>query len=124
MDYKVIAVDFDGTLCESKYPDIGEPALELINILKECRECGHKIILWTCRSGELLNNAIEFCKSYGLEFDAVNDNIPERVALFGDDPRKVGADCYIDDKSFSPSVIEIAYHIYGKNLFDGFEKST
>jgi len=87
MDYKVIAVDFDGTLCESKYPDIGEPALELINILKECRECGHKIILWTCRSGELLNNAIEFCKSYGLEFDAVND-------------------------------------IYGKNLFDGFEKST
>lgn len=121
---KVIAIDFDGTLCESKYPDIGKPNLELIEIVKDLQSYGHKLVLWTCRTNELLDNAIEFCKQYGLEFDAINSNIPDRVAQYGNDPRKIGADYYIDDKCLMPSVLELCYHLYGKKLFDDFENNT
>ena len=72
------AVDFDGTLCENAYPEIGAPNLPLIDKLISRRHLGAKVILWTCREGELLTRAVEFCRCYGLEFDAVNDNT-ERI---------------------------------------------
>ncbi|PKM70143.1 MAG: hypothetical protein CVU94_00675 [Firmicutes bacterium HGW-Firmicutes-19] len=95
----VIAVDFDGTLCEDKWPAIGRPNKELIQRLKEARQVGQKVILWTCREDQLLKDAVAWCKSYGLEFDAVNANLPERIALYKTDPRKVGADLYLDDRA-------------------------
>ena len=95
----VIAVDFDGTLCQDKWPDIGRPNTELIQRLKEARQVGQKVILWTCREDQLLKDAVAWCKSYGLEFDAVNANLPERIALYKTDPRKVGADLYLDDRA-------------------------
>ena len=67
----IYAVDFDGTLCESMFPEIGVPNMALINHLIKRREQGHKVILWTCRVGEWLQNAVEWCKELGLEFDAV-----------------------------------------------------
>lgn len=96
---KVIAVDFDGTLCENKWPDIGEPNQEIIDYLIEEKKKGAKIILWTCRCGALLMNAIRFCEEQGIELSAVNENIPERVEYYGEDSRKVSADEYIDDKT-------------------------
>lgn len=97
---KVIAVDFDGTLFEAgRYPKYGKADIGLIQALKRLRrEQGCKIILWTCREGEALDAAIGACAVYGLQFDAVNENIPERVQRWGDS-RKVGADIYIDDRS-------------------------
>jgi len=95
----VVAVDFDGTLCKNKYPDIGEPRQEVLAMVKGLRWGGAKLILWTCREGELLEKAVEWCKEQGLEFDAVNENLPERIKLFGTNPRKIGADLYIDDKA-------------------------
>lgn len=95
----VIAVDFDGTLCQNLWPDIGRPNTELILRLMQAREFGQKVILWTCREGQLLKDAIAWCKSFGLEFDAVNANLPERIALYKTDPRKVGADLYLDDRA-------------------------
>jgi len=95
----VIAVDFDGTLCKNAWPDIGAPYTWAITILKKRRIAGDKLILWTCREGKLLEEAVEWCRQHGLEFDAVNANLPERIAEYGTDPRKVGADRYCDDKS-------------------------
>lgn len=95
---KVIAVDFDGCICSMNYPDIGEPNWEVINALKHEKSLGTKIILWSCRTDEALNDAIKACDSWGLQFDAVNENVPERLLKYGySDSRKVSADEYWDD---------------------------
>lgn len=96
---KVIAIDFDGTLFENKYPEIGEPIWEVINAAKIEREYGAKLILWTNRTGDLLNDALSACESVGIEFDAVNESLPEWVSYFDNDPRKIGATEYWDDKA-------------------------
>ena len=98
----IIAVDFDGTLCKNCWPDIGEPNYELIDYLRDCHYSGAKLILWTCREGELLDKAMEWCEEMGLLFDAVNDNIPESIKKYGGNCRKVSADIYIDDLSAKP----------------------
>ena len=98
---KTIAVDFDGTLCENKYPEIGQAKKDVINRLLEEQECGAKIILWTCRCGKHLNLAVEWCKSQGINFDAVNSNLPELIEKWGTDPRKIAASEYWDDRSVS-----------------------
>lgn len=99
MDFKIIAVDFDGTLCEDRHPEIGKPNLELIEYLKERQMQGSTIILWTCREGETLKNAVEWCARQGLAFDAVNENALEIQELMYGDSRKVFAHEYIDDKN-------------------------
>lgn len=96
---KVIAVDFDGTLCENRWPDIGQENRHIINQLVRHKAEGGKVILWTCREGQLLDAAIMWCLNRGLRFDAINDNLPENVAAFGNNCRKVWADEYWDDKS-------------------------
>lgn len=96
---EIIAVDFDGTLCENAWPGIGAPNLELIEHLKWKKSQGAKIILWTCRADEELKEAVGFCARYGLEFDAVNENLPYIIELFGRDTRKIFANQYIDDRA-------------------------
>ena len=96
---EAIAVDFDGTLCENAWPEIGEPNIELIVWLIRWREDGKKLILWTNRCGERLEEAVAWCAEAGLEFDAINENLPERIEFFGNDCRKVSADYYIDDRN-------------------------
>lgn len=94
----IIAIDFDGTLVEDKFPSIGDINTETWNKAIEAKENGAKLILWTCRNNEALDSAVEFCAKNGLEFDAVNTNLPETQALYGGDTRKVFADEYWDDK--------------------------
>lgn len=112
---KIVAVDFDGTLVTDRYPEIGEPNEELFAILKSLRQnCGVKIVLWTCRNftkkhGDMLEDAIEFCKERGLEFDAINENIQEVQELTGEDTRKVYADLYLDDKSVLPDTLVVRW---------------
>jgi Predicted hydrolases of the HAD superfamily len=98
-DYKIIAVDFDGTLCTDEFPKIGNPNRSLINLLISRKEAGDKVILWTCRVGERLQEAVSWCSQSGLEFDTVNENLPEVIERFGQDTRKIHADIYIDDKA-------------------------
>ena len=94
------AVDFEGTLTvKSKFPDIGKPNVSVIELLKMARSQGVKLILWTCREGNYLTEAVEWCKDLGLEFDAINENLPSAIEYLGRDTRKVIADIYIDDKS-------------------------
>lgn len=98
MDFKVIGVEFDGTLCENKWPDIGEPNEEIIKYLKEQKRGGTKLVLLICRTNDELANAVAWCKEHGLEFDSVNENIPGPFTFFGTVTRKVFADEYIDDR--------------------------
>lgn len=72
MNEQIIAVDFDGTLCENKWPEIGEPNTNLIGYLIEMRKSfGAKIILWTCRVGEMLDKAVNWCSEHkGTLYDS------------------------------------------------------
>ena len=97
----VIAVDFDGTIVEHKYPKIGKELPFAIDTLRQLADEGHKLILWTSRDGELLEEALTFCRERGLEFYAINSNYPPG-ALFTTKPGrscKVVADLYIDDRN-------------------------
>ena len=97
----IIAVDFDGTIVEHSYPGIGKEKPFAIETLRKLASEGHKIILWTSREGELLDEAVGFCRDRGLEFYAVNSNVPEG-SLFSEARRqgtKVTADVYIDDRN-------------------------
>lgn len=95
---KIIAIDFDGTLVQDRFPDIGDINTCVWEAAKRAKEDGVKLILWTSRTGAVLDNAVEFCRDNGLVFDAVNDNIEEVKAL-GWNARKVFATLYIDDRS-------------------------
>ena len=101
----IIAVDFDGTIVEHKYPIIGKERPFAITTLKKLQEEGNILILWTVREGELLDEAVEFCHKRGLDFYAVNSNTP-----LNDEPnvlankelnacRKVNVDLFIDDRN-------------------------
>lgn len=95
----VIAVDFDGTIVEHKYPQIGKEIPFAIATLKKLQAERHLLILWTVRENDLLEEAVEYCRKRGLEFYAVNANHPdEQVRSNQASPcRKVRADMYIDD---------------------------
>jgi len=95
---KVIAVDFDGTIVEHDYPRIGKEMLFAFATLKELNKKGHKLILWTIRTGSLLDEAVEYCRKNGVEFYAVNKNFPEEV-LTENTSRKLNADIFIDDRN-------------------------
>lgn len=96
---RVIAVDFDGTLCENKYPKIGKPNTELIKQLAEEKKKGTAVILFTCRDGQRLKEAVKWCSKQGLQFDKVNDNLPERIRAYKGNTRKISADVYVDDRN-------------------------
>jgi hydroxymethylpyrimidine pyrophosphatase-like HAD family hydrolase len=94
-----IAVDFDGTIVEHKYPEIGKTLLFAFETLKKLQEQQHQLILWTYRSGKELDDAVEFCRKNGIEFYAVNKNYPEEVFDEKTVSRKIMADYYIDDRN-------------------------
>jgi hypothetical protein len=93
-----IAVDFDGTIVEHEYPEIGKEKLFAFQTLKELNKLGASLILWTFRTGKELDDAVEFCRQNGVEFYAVNKNYPEEI--FDESvSRKINADIFIDDKN-------------------------
>lgn len=94
-----IAVDFDGTLCANRWPEIGPAKQPVIDWLILQKQKDVKLILWTMRTGDKLAEAVAWCREQGLEFDAVNDNLPEVQARYGDNPRKVFATYYLDDRN-------------------------
>ncbi len=94
-----IAVDFDGTIVEHKYPKIGKTQLFAFETLKQLQKQEHKLILWTYRAGQELNEAVTFCKENGIEFYAINANHPEEKLDETKISRKIYADIYIDDRN-------------------------
>ena len=94
----IIAVDFDGTIVEHRYPKIGKVLPFAFETIKELQKRQHQIILWTFRAGKELDEAVEFCTKRGVEFYAVNKSYPEEIY---DDTisRKINADLFIDDRN-------------------------
>ena|SRR5438309_362371 len=95
---KVIAVDFDGTIVEHAYPKIGKEMLFAFDTLKALQRKGHKLIMWTFREGDTLQEAVDFCKQKGIEFYAVNKSFPEENFDLSIS-RKIHADIFIDDRN-------------------------
>jgi hypothetical protein len=93
-----IAVDFDGTIVEHKYPQIGKEQQFAFETLKQLIKQKHQLILWTYRAGKELDEAVEYCRDNGVEFFAVNKNFPEEH-YDGSISRKIDADIYIDDRN-------------------------
>ena len=99
MKNKIIAVDFDGTLVKDEYPKIGSPNIKLINKLRWLSK-NNTLILWTCRTGDKLKEAVEFCLLCDLQFHYINENSKEILKKYGNiDSRKITADIYLDDKA-------------------------
>lgn len=94
----IIAVDFDGTIVEHEYPNIGKEKIFATETLRQLINDGHRLILWTVREGELLDEAVEWCRQRGVEFYAVNKDFPEEnISKNEQFSRKIKADVWIDD---------------------------
>ena len=94
----IIAIDFDGTIVEHRYPAIGKELPFALETIKALQRKQHQIILWTFRAGKTLDEAVEFCRKGGVEFYAVNKSYPEEI--YNDSiSRKINADLYIDDRN-------------------------
>ncbi|HUU87508.1 MAG TPA: hypothetical protein VMX17_07110 [Candidatus Glassbacteria bacterium] len=124
----VLAVDYDGTLVENVFPEEGSFKKDVVNKVKEFKDNGAEVILWTCREGASLAEAIGRCYEKDVEFDAVNENSPSELAYIekqkaenGDilAQRKIYADLYIDDKS--PGSIEFFLKIDVQKTCKNFE---
>jgi hypothetical protein len=102
-----LAVDFDGTLSLGRWPEVGPANTKLISYLLQRQAKGDKLILWTCRADEELTAAVEWCQEQGLEFDRINDNLPETVERYGGNSRKISCDYYIDDKAITSNIIDL-----------------
>jgi hypothetical protein len=111
----IIAVDFDGTLCCNAWPAIGAPRNGVIDYVLWRQKGGAKLILWTNRTGQRLEEAVAWCRERGIIFDAVNENLPEMIERFGGDCRKVFADEYLDDKGVLPDTIEKRFRMTRRN---------
>lgn len=97
-DRLIIAVDFDGTIVEDAYPKIGKTRIFAFETLTRLQQDGHRLILWTYRSGIKLQEAVEFCKENGVEFYAINASFPEEK-FDNERSRKIHADLFIDDRN-------------------------
>ncbi len=96
---QTIAIDFDGTIVEDNYPEIGKPILFAFETMHKFQEEGYRLILWTYRSGKKLDEAVAFCEEKGILFYAVNKSFPEEI--FDEKySRKIKADIFIDDRNF------------------------
>ena len=94
-----IAVDFDGTIVEHRYPEIGREIPFAIETLKMLTREGHRLILWSVREGKLLDEAVEWCRERGLEFYAVNKDYPEESTEDRNYSRKLKVGMFIDDRN-------------------------
>lgn len=94
----IIAIDFDGTIVEDAYPNIGKPLIFAFDTIKKLQLEGHRLILWTYRNGDKLEEAVAFCKENNIEFYAVNKNYPEEN-FDHQISRKINADLFIDDRN-------------------------
>lgn len=96
-----IAIDFDGTVVEHRYPEIGKEIPFATDTLKMLIADHHKLILWSCREGKLLDEAVDWCKERGVEFYAVNRDYPEERGKENNNhfSRKLKVDIFVDDRN-------------------------
>ena len=93
-----LAIDFDGTICELSFPEVGKLRKNAHIYIRKLHKDGHKIIINTCRSGKYEGMAQDFLDENNIPYDYINSNLPELITQYGQDCRKISADVYIDDK--------------------------
>jgi hypothetical protein len=120
-----IAVDFDGTIVEHRYPAIGETKLFAFETLKEFQNRGFLLVLWTFRTGRELDEAVEFCRNNGVEFYAINKSYPEEV-FDESSSRKIDADIFIDDRNLGgfPGWSEVWQVMFPESMLVELEKNA
>lgn len=100
MEHKVFAIDFDGTIStEENFPDTGSPIPFAKEVINHIRDLGGIVIIWTCRSGDAELAAKKYLADHEISYDYMNENCSLMKDKYGNDPRKIGADIYIDDKN-------------------------
>jgi hydroxymethylpyrimidine pyrophosphatase-like HAD family hydrolase len=122
MNNKIIAIDFDGTIVEDKYPEIGKPKIFAFETMKRLQNRGFRLILWTYRHGKRLDEAVEFCNKNGIEFYAVNSSFEGEIFDKETQSRKINADYFIDDRNLGgfPGWGEV-YEIINEKIEFGVE---
>ena len=105
----IIAIDFDGTIVEDAYPNIGKPMIFAFETMKKLQSEGHRLILWTYRTDKKLQEAVDFCKQQGLEFYAINKSYPEEE-FDGKISRKINATFFVDDRNIEGFIGWTAVH--------------
>ena len=94
----IFAFDFDGTICRHAFPRIGAPKYDTIDLIKKLKKDGHKIILWTCRDGRYLREAVDWSEKHGIVYDAVNENVE---GINFKTSKKIFANIYVDDRALN-----------------------
>ena len=97
-----IAIDMDGTIVQNKWPEVGPLRWGAKPVIRWLKRRGHTLILFTCREGKLLNEAIDYLYANRIYLHYYNENTRERIEQFGGDCRKISADLYLDDKGLFP----------------------
>ncbi len=98
----IIALDFDGTLCDSDFPELG-PSLDAEFWLQRAAEVDDRVeyVLWTLRTAERLAEAARWCGSQGIALASVNEHplqnrFEERQGF--EMARKLFAHVFVDDR--------------------------
>jgi len=117
---KIIALDFDGTIVENAYPNVGKLKLNAKEVINKLADEGFKIIINTCRAGIHEGLVYTFLEEQGIKYDYINSNLPTQIEFFKQDCRKISADIYIDDKNLGgiPDDWNIIYELIHKQLKD------
>jgi hypothetical protein len=122
----ILAADYDGTLFEDSFPESGAPKQNIIDRVKEFIEYGAEVVLWTCREGKALDEAVSRCKEMGIEFVAINENAPSQLKYMEEEKkkgdifatRKIFADFYLDDRAHN---LDFFLTIKAKETCDAFK---
>lgn len=125
MESKIIAIDFDGTIVEDDYPRIGKPKLFAFETLQKLQQEGYRLILWTYRYGNALQEAVAFCQQHSITFYAINNSFEGEDFDSEHASRKIHADLFIDDRNLGgfPGWGEV-YQIITKNISFSLEKTS
>ncbi len=107
----IIAIDFDGTLVENAWPEIGRTIEPVVDYVKYRQSKGARLILWTNRCGKYLDEAVAWCERKGIVLSAVNENLPDIIKAFGGNCRKIFANEYLDDRAVLPSQLMWKEHL-------------
>lgn len=111
----IIAIDFDGTIVQNKFPAIGQLMHEAKEYMNRLAADGHYIIIWTCRSGDDIVKVVNFLLQEGIRFDRINENNPDNMAKYTNNSRKVYAHAYVDDRNVGGFLgWEMTYKLIGK----------
>lgn len=115
---KILAIDFDGTIVENAYPNVGTLKPNAKTVINKLKQEGFKIIINTCRSGIFEGRVYEFLEEQGIEYDYINSNLPTQIEYFKQDCRKISADIYIDDKNLGgvPEDWNVIYELIHKQI--------